>query len=339
MKKDIHYPVAHRSQAMIDSFKTRYDDFDVSIIADIVHDSIGIRPISVEQSRSWGSAHVIFYLKFKDHRDLVFRANINIKQPEVEMIIEKLVTELAQKQGVPTNTILHVDISRKKYDLDFTIQERLGGIDPEDEFAGTADDYDTFTFETGQAIAKLGQIKLDGFGRFNEERAIKEGVLVGTKETVTDYIDVCLAEDIDALIEYKVITAKQAKDVLSFFEQRKNIMNIKQGSLVHYDLADHNLRYSNGHLDAIFDWETAIVASPVLDLASCPTWKSHYPKRAKLLEGFMSIQQLPDNFEEMEKVYLLRTMLWKMRYAIRANILDRARAQKFKDTLCLVGVL
>ena len=339
MKKDIHYPVAHRSQAMIDSFKTRYDDFDVSIIADIVHDSIGIRPISVEQSKSWGSAHVIFYLKFKDHRDLVFRANINIKQPEVEMLIEKLVTALAQKQGVPTNTILHVDISRKKYDFDFTIQKRLDGIDPEDEFAGTANDYDTFNFETGQAIAKLGQIKLDGFGRFNEEQAIKEGVLVGTKKTVTDYIDVCLAEDIDALIEYKVITAKQAKDVLNFFEHRKNIMNIKQGSLVHYDLADHNLRYNNGHLEAIFDWETAIVASPVLDLASCPTWKSHYPKRVKLLEGFMSIQQLPDNFEEMEKVYLLRTMLWKMRYAIRANILDRARAQKFKDTLCLVGVL
>ena len=339
MKKDIHYPVAHRSQAMIDSFKTRYDDFDASIITDIVHESIGLRPISVEQSRSWGSAHVIFYLKFKDHRDLVFRANINIEQPEVEMLIEKLVTELAQKQGVPTNTILHVDISRKKYDFDFTIQERLGGIDPEDEFAGTADDYDTFNFETGQAIAKLGRIKLDGFGRFNEDRAIKEGLLVGTKETVTDYIDVCLAEDIDALIEYKVITAKQAKSVINFFEQRKEIMNIKQGSLVHYDLADHNLRYNNGHLEAIFDWETAIVASPVLDLASCPTWKSHYPKRAKLLEGFMSIQQLPDNFEEMEKVYLLRTMLWKMRYAIRANILDRARAQKFKDTLCLVGVL
>ena len=339
MKEDIHYPVAHRSQAMIDSFKTRYDDFDTTLIADIVHDSIGLRPINVKQSNSWGSAHVIFYLKFKDYRDLVFRANINIEQPEVEMLIEKLVTELAQKQGVPTNTILHVDISRKKYDFDFTIQKRLDGIDPEDEFAGTADDYDTFNFETGQAIAKLGQIKLDGFGRFNEERAIKEGVLVGTKETVTDYIDVCLAEDIDALIEYKVITAKQAKDVLNFFEQRKNIMNIQQGSLVHYDLADHNLRYNNGHLEAIFDWETAVVASPVLDLASFPTWKSHYPKRAKLIEGFVSIQQLPDNFEEMEKIYLLRTMVWKIRYAIRTNILNQTHTKKFKDALTQVGIV
>jgi hypothetical protein len=62
MKKDIHYPVAHRSQAMIDSFKTRYDDFDVSIIADIVHDSIGIRPISVEQVEELGlcSRYILF---------------------------------------------------------------------------------------------------------------------------------------------------------------------------------------------------------------------------------------------------------------------------------------
>lgn len=339
MKKDIHYPVAHRSQEMIDSFKTRYDDFDESIIASVVYEAIGLKPVKVTRSSSWGSAHVIFFLKFKDHRDLVFRANINMPEPEVEMLIEKHVTDLVAAHDIPTNQIVHVDISRKKYDFDFTIQERLGGIDPEDEFTGTKEDYDTFNFETGQAIAKLGQIKLDGFGRFNEELVASSGQLVGTKKSVHEYLEVCWDEDLESLVEFKVIDDVQMQKIKDFFEQRQDVMNVAQGSLVHYDLADHNLRYDNGHLEAIFDWETAVVASPVLDLASCPTWKSHYPKREKLLEGYRSILQLPDNFEEMEKVYLLRTIVWKTRYVIRAGLLNEARTQRFQDVLRQVGML
>lgn len=333
MKKDIHYPVAHRSQTMIDSFKTRYDDFDASLIPSMVHEAIGLRPNHVERSSSWGSAHVIFFLRFKNHRDLVFRANINMPEPEVEMLIEKHVTDLVAAHDIPTNIIVHVDISRKKYNFDFTIQERLGGIDPEDEFTGTESDYDTFNFETGQAIAKLGQIELSGFGRFDEEKIVQEGKLVGTKGSIAEYLEVCLDEDIDSLVELQVITKKQASSAKSFIADRASMVNVKQGTLAHYDLADHNLRYNNGHLEAIFDWETAVVASPALDLASCPTWKSHYPKREKLLEGYKTIAPLPDNFLEIEKVYLLRTMIWKIRYAIRAGILNDTRKQMLLTTL------
>jgi aminoglycoside phosphotransferase (APT) family kinase protein len=336
--KDVHYPVAHRDQSLIDSFKSRYDDFDEEMIPGIIKDAIGITPIEVEKSSSWGSAHVIYYLKFNDHRDLVFRANINIPEPEIEMLTEKLITDLVDKQGIATNKIIYVDISRKKYNFDFTIQERLGGIDPEDEFNGTKEEYDQFNFETGQAIAKLSQIKLTGFGRFNTEK-VKAGILEGDKDSISDYLEVCLDEDLEALIKFKVISEKQFRLIQNFFEQRKALINIKQGSLVHYDLADHNLRYgSGGHLDSIFDWETAVVASPILDLASCPTWKSHYPKREKLIEGYKSILPLPDNFEEAESVYLLRTMIWKMRYVIRADLMNEERARRLGDTLDKLGI-
>lgn len=337
--RDIHYPVAHRSQEEIDQFKTRYEDFDENIIPSIVKDVIGERLKKVERSTSWGSGHVIYFLKFaKPHRDLVFRANVNMSEPERIMYVEKLITDLVSQHDIPTNRIIYVDVTRKKYDFDFTIQERLGGIDPEDEFAGTEEEYDQFNFETGQAIAKLGDIKLDGFGRFDETIAVAEDRLEGNKTQLSEYINVCCDEDLDSLEELSIITSRQAQRIKDFFQQRKDIIDIKQGSLVHYDLADHNLRYKGGQLEAIFDWETAVVASPVLDLASCPTWRSHYPKREKLLEGYQSIKALPDNFEELEKVFFLRTMVWKMRFAIRAGILNETRKARFDEALLTAGI-
>lgn len=329
---DIFYPVAHRPQELIDALKTRYEDFDELLIAAIVKDAIGLKVNQVTRSTSWGSAHVIYFLSFNNHRDLVFRANVSIPKPEVVMLTEKIITDLAASKGIPTNRVVHVDVSRAKYPFDFQIQEKLGGIDPEDEFKGTKDEYEQFTFETGQAIAKMAAIKLEGFGRFDEKLA-KKGVLKGSKQQQSDYINVCLEEDVLSLQELKVITEKQVRVILNFFKERQQLINIKHGSLVHYDLADHNLRYEKGHLSGIFDWETAVVGSPIIDLASCPTWRSHYPKREKLLEGYRSMAPLPDNFEVLEKIFLLRTMLWKMRYAIRADVLDEKRKALFEHTL------
>lgn len=319
---------------MIDAFKTRYEDFDESVIPAIILEAIGRKTTKVVRSSSWGSAHVIYIVSFKDHRDLVFRANVGMPDPEVVMLTEKVITDLTASKGIATNKVLFVDISRKKYNFDYQIQEKLGGIDPEDEFSDDEAAYAQFTFETGQAIAKMSDITFDGFGRFDES-LVKKGILRGSKQQLFDYLVVCLQEDVDSLLEFKVITSQQVRPIMKFFEDRHSIINLQRGSLVHYDLADHNLRYENGHLVGIFDWETAVVASPILDLASCPTWRSHYPKREKLLEGYKSIKALPDNFEELEKVFLLRTMLWKLRYAIRADILDEKRKKLFDITLKL----
>ncbi len=329
---DIFYPVAHRSDELIEAFKTRYEDFDEKLIPRIVHDALGLKVKKVVRSTSWGSAHVIYFLHFEKHRDLVFRANINMDKPEVEMLAEKLITDLVAQHGIPTNKVVMVDISRKKYPFDYQIEEKLGGIDPEDEFNGSQQDYENFTFETGVAIAKMSDITLEGFGRL-DEKAVKKGKLKGSKKSLADYIAVCLDEDVHSLAEMKVLSNRQVQEILTFFFERKQLTNISQGNLVHYDLADHNLRYEKGHLVGIFDWETAVVGSPVIDLASCPTWRSHFPKREKLLEGYQSIKPLPENFDEFEKIVLLRTMLWKIRYAIRAGILDDKRKAFFKETL------
>lgn len=331
---DIYYTVAHRSQEEIDSFKTRYDDFDTSVIPAIFKEALNLTVKEFKKSTSWGSSHVIYFVSvLEQDRPLVFRSNLGFnKHPEGIMLVEKLVTDDVFKIGVPTNKILYTDVSRSKYAFDFQIEEALEGEDIEDHFSGTQEEYDKLSFELGQLTAKIHSLKYPGFGKFNEKLALA-GKLEGNKSNFYEYITTNLLSDITYLINSNVISDIQASRITQVFEDNKFLINISQGVLVHHDLADHNIMFKDNKITGIFDWEACVVGDPILDLASAPTWKTYYPREEKMIEGYKTIRDLPNDFIERMRIYKLRTMLWKMVYAIRANILNDARKQRFYEAL------
>lgn len=332
--QDIYYAVAHRKQEEIDSFKTRYDVFDASLIPKIFKLSLGLDALGWERSRSWGSSHIIFFVNVKqEKKPLVLRANIGFnKEPEVMMLVEKMVTDQVKALKIPTNIVRFVDVTRKNFPFDFQIQEMLEGQDLEDHFKGNQNEYDKLSFELGQLIAKVHTIKYPDFGRFDFKSALK-GTLKGSKKNFYDYITVCLDDDLGYLVKAKVITDKTSEKIVDLFEDYKSIINVKQGVLVHHDLADHNIMFKNNKITGIFDWEACVIGDPALDLASCPTWRTHYPREEKLLEGYQSEADLPDDLKDKMNVYRLRTMLWKIVYAIRFNILSDNFKQNFYNAM------
>lgn len=340
VQRDIYYAVAHRDDEELASFKGRYEAFDAkAVIAPIFKEALGLDVASYRQSNTWGSSHVIYFVSFKDgHRDLVLRANLGVSSPEVEMLTEKLITDKVAALGVPTNTVLHADISRKTYPFDYQIQEILQGRDPEDDFEGSKEDYLRIAYETGEAIAKFSLITFEGFGRF-DAKAVLQGELKGSKSRFSDYLGLNVDGDLEGLMKAELITEERAERIKSYLEERYPLVNNRgPASLVHHDLADHNLMYVDGHLAGVFDWEAAVAGDPILDLASAPTWKSHHPKREQLLAGYSSITPLPNNFEELERFYKLRTMLWKGYYATRINIMTDARRELLETTFKECGL-
>jgi aminoglycoside phosphotransferase (APT) family kinase protein len=334
----IYYPVAHRSQAQIDSFKTRYEDFEDTLIPEIFKQSLGLTALSWKPSDSWGSAHVIYFVTVPQYKKpLVLRANTGFGEPETVMLTEKLVTDKVRSVGLPTNHILHVDLTRKLVPFDFQIQETLEGTDPEVNFPDSHSEYDRLSFELGQYIARLSEVSLEGFGLF-DAKALSTQQLVGQHPSMHDYVMTNVAEDLVYLVTAKVITPEVSSKIETLLEESKDLINIDQGTLVHHDLADHNLLYKDGHLSAVFDWETAVSGDVALDLASCPTWGTLYPREEQMLKGFQSIRELPSLWSEKRDIYRLRTMLWKMVYTIRANILTEARAQRFTNALKPFGL-
>lgn len=253
------------------------------------------------------------------------------------MLTEKLVTDKVRSVGLPTNHILHVDVTRKHVPFDFQIQETLEGTDPEVNFPDSQIEYDQLSFELGHFIAKLSEISLDGFGLFNEHAASNQQ-LVGQHKSMHDYVMTKVIEDLAYLVTAKVIMPKVSSKIETLLAESKDLLNVDQGTLVHHDLADHNLLYKDGHLSAVFDWETAVSGDVALDLASCPTWGTLYPREEQMLKGFQSIRQLPNQWEEKRDVYRLRTMLWKMVFAIRSNILTPVRLQRFTNALKPFGL-
>jgi len=334
MTNDIYYAVAHRSQEEIDSFKDRYAHFDTKTIPLIFKTILNNTLTSWSPSSTWGTSHVIYEVRIKElNKPLILRANLGICAPEKVMKVEQLITEKVTKLGVQTNQVLYADATRTLVSFDFQIEEKLEGKDPEKCFTGTKKEYDSYSFEIGRCIARMSELQFDKFGRFDGDRAEK-GELIGTKDSFPEYIFTMLEEDISKLVAFGMLSEPSGKQVKKIFEEYVSVMNIPKGSLVHHDLADHNLLIDkNNRFAGLFDWEAAVIGDPVLDLASCPTWTTPFPKEEKLIEGYSSTKALPDHFQEKMDIYRLRTMLWKGVFYVRANLVDDKRLQVFKNAL------
>ncbi|HLD25365.1 MAG TPA: phosphotransferase [Patescibacteria group bacterium] len=332
---DIFYPVAHRSDEEIEALKRRYETFDERLIPEMVK-AIGLTAVSWKKPDSWSTSHVIYIVTVKGReRQVVIRANIGIGEPEYYMLMEKLITDEVATVGVPVNRILHVDISRSIFPFDFQIQDCLDGVDLENNFHGTRSDYDQMSFDLGRFVAMWGDLSFEKFGRFDPTRRVPAspaGRLVGTKQSMYEYIIVRLDEDLKFLFDAGVV--KNVDRIRKLFEEHKSIISVKIGTLVQYDLADHNIMFDGTNvITGIFDWEAAVIGDPILDLASAPTWKTFHPREEKMIEGYKSIRDVPNFFKEKMNIYRLRTMLWKMVYAIRTEILNEERKRKFDTAL------
>jgi len=334
--QDIHYGGGGANLSLEESIraKKRYELFDTSYIQRIFKDVMNLKVLSFEKPKSWGLPHVIYIVKLKNHRDLVLRAQQRGQFPETALVVEKLITEKVTRVGIKTNKIIHVDISRKKYPFDFQIQEKFEGLDPEIVFHGTQKDYDRISFQLGEYIAKMSEIKCDGFGRFDEK-------MVGTKKNNYDYIVTELDDQLNNIVDNKHLSFEQSGKIIKIFKESKELINVKAGSLVHYDLADHNLRYNpvTFDLEVIFDWESAVSSDPFLDIGSCPTWRTLYEREEKLLEGYSSLKTLPVNYREKINIYRLRTMIWKLVHNIKFGILTPERLGKFNQALDAIMTL
>lgn len=326
---DIFYPVAHRSDEEIAALAKRYETFDERLIPEMVK-TVGLTAISWKKPDSWSTSHVIYIVAVKGReRPVVIRANIGWGEPEYYMQVEKLITDEVATLGVPVNRILHVDISRSIYPFDYQIQDCLEGSDIENNFHGSREDYDQLSFDLGRYVAMWGDVSFSQFGRFSQ-KAAANSALIGTKQSMYEYIIVRLDEDLRFLVDSNMLSVGKGDAIRKLFEDHKSITSVKVGTLVQYDLADHNIMFDGKTtITGIFDWEAAVVGDPILDLASAPTWKTVYPREEKMVEGYRSVRDLPNFFKEKMHLYRLRTMIWKMVYAIRAGILTDDRKRKF----------
>lgn len=339
--ENIYYKVADRPQKQIEAFKNRYDYVSQDDIISIFKDR-GFEVESIKKSESWWTGHLIYYIKIKwQEKELVFRSNswvlLWFEDREIIMFWEKIITDLVSRIWVRTNKILEVDISREKYQFDYQIEEKLIWVDPEryiDEnwkFLDSKEKYDQLSFELWQAIAKYSNLKFVWYWLLDEEELLKWNI-VWLNETFYDYITTNLIFHLDFLLEKEIINKKEYEFIISIFEKFRDTINDCESSLVHHDLADHNITYDikKWWLWEIFDWEAMVLWDSMLDLWSCPTWNTHFERKEKLIEWYSSIKALPSDYELRMNLYNLRTRIWKAKFLIQMDYWEESASNQIE---------
>lgn len=325
---------ANRSPAEVEQLNKKYEVFEVAYIHKIFKDILDLLVKEIHKPINTGLPHVTYIVSFKNHKDLVFRANLGTDKPEIQLLKEKIIADLALKHDIPSNKILQVDISRKKYPFDFQIQEKFEGLDAEKIFDGTKEDYDKYSFDIGQIIAKMGAITFSGYGHFDDS-SLMQNKLKGESPSFYDYISLELDEQINTIVSNQFLSSQTGEMIRKIFKSHKQLINSGQNGLVHYDLADHNLRFDpkTYKVVAVYDWEAAVCGDSCLDLASSPTWKTKYPRQEKLIEGYLSLKGKPDHLEEKLNIYRLRTIIWKIVHNIKFNLINPERMKRLQLAL------
>ena len=172
----------------------------------------------------------------------------------------------------------------------------------------------TLLHEAGKTMAKVHQIKVDGFGPFDNEKA-KSGKLVGLHQTLGEAVRAGLPFNLDVLQKYDVFTAEQAEAIAGLFANNP-FLDTTESVLVHNDFADWNLLTDGETITGILDWDECVGSDPISDIAC---WSTFFdPERLQgFLDGYYSVAEKPADFQDKFELLRLRYTVSKMTLRLR----------------------
>lgn len=229
--------------------------------------------------------------------------------------VEAAAAGKAREAGLPSYKTLAIHDFEGDDDFAFHVLEKLPGsaikvwLDdhPEDEAALVA--------QVGKMMARLHQVKVDGFGPFDNEKA-KTGELIGLHKTFGEAVRAGLPFNLDVLTKEGVLKPEQIPAITKLFGDDNPLLANSKAALVHNDFADWNLLTDGKDVTGILDWDECVGGDPVSDIAC---WSTFFePERLRaFLDGYWQVADKPDNFQDKFELLRLRYTLSKMTLRIR----------------------
>lgn len=184
----------------------------------------------------------------------------------------------------------------------------------------------------GRSLAISHSIKLNGFGYTTsiDSKGMPMGNLpnyyihLAEKIRYEDNIE----NKVNALVEFNVISKKDASKLLMFIDRNRKLLDIKQGVLIHGDFSnEHIFADEKMNFTGIIDWDGMASGSPIYDLAQ---YSTYYPQNLNsLLEGYFSISGKIELFEE--RLFLER-LLYCIGKTAKAYVKKKADTESYFST-------
>jgi len=220
----------------------------------------------------------------------------------------------AKEAGLPSFDTLAVHDYEGGNDFAFHVLEKLSGTAIKKWLEAHPDDEAVLLPQIGKMMARLHQVKVDGFGPFDNERA-KSGELVGLHNTFGQAVRAGLPFNLDVLNKENILTTEQIAAITKLFDDNP-LLAIQQAVLVHNDFADWNLLTDGNDVTGILDWDECVAGDAVSDIAC---WSTFFePERLQsFLDGYWQVAEKPADFDDKFELLRLRYVLSKMTLRIR----------------------
>lgn len=241
---------------------------------------------------------------------------------------EAVAAHEAKEAGLPSYDTLTVHDYEGGDDFAFHVLDKLSGTAIKYWLEAHPNDEAALLPQVGKMMARLHNIKVNGFGPFDNERA-KQGELIGLHQTFGEAVRAGLPFNLDVLTKKNVLTAEQTVAISKLFGDDNPLLATTQAVLVHNDFADWNLLTDGNDVTGVLDWDECVAGDAVSDIAC---WSTFFePERLKkFLDGYWEVTDKPIDFEDKFELLRLRYVLSKMTLRIRRYSWDPSDFMKDK---------
>ena len=272
-----------------------------------------IEPLDLDAQTNLGNVNSVRVGRLTSGKEVVIRCHPKgVKNGYFHA--EAVASRKAKEAGLPSYDTLAVHDYEGGDDFAFQVVEKLPDTAIKKWLETHPEDEAKLLPQIGKAMARLHQIKVSGFGAFDNEKA-KNGELVGLHQTFGEAVRAGLPFNLDVLKQYSVLTEQQAEAVAELFDNN-SLLDAQEAVLVHNDFADWNLLTDGQDVAGVLDWDECVGGIPESDIAC---WSTFFdPERLKgFLDGYFSIAKKPDDFDDKFELMRLRYVVSKMTLRLR----------------------
>lgn len=240
---------------------------------------------------------------------------------------ETLVANKLLEHGLVSYKTYAIHDLENEDDFAFQVISKLQGVPVQTWLEKNPNDEKNLIHEVGATMAKMHQIKVDGFGPFDNDEA-KQGKLIGLHNTFTSAVNASFDFNLDVLTRTNTINESQAQSLYELFEDNP-LLKFDQPVLVHNDFADWNQLTDGKSITGIIDLDESVGGHPVSDIAC---WSTFFdPSRLDLfLEGYFSVSPEIEHYQELYELLRLRYTISKMTLRLRKSTWDSSDFLKEK---------
>ncbi len=320
-RKDIHYWKCDRPAAFHGT-DTRRDNGDAieAQLAAALRKHFDTHSVTLSPGIGQGN-----HLTWRTEIDAVpmFLRVENGPEQDRHLAVESAILDRVRESGVRTPLVHGCDASRERVPFAWQALELIADPDLNHWQKQSRLNEKTIAFAIGAAVATWQAIELPGFGVPDEN-------LRGYHQTYADYFHLNLEPHLVFLVDNQFLDSAEKQEILTAIAGHSQLLELKQGCLVHKDLALWNILGTPDQITAFIDFDDAISGDPMDDLSLLGCFHdATFVTRG--IEGYQTVRPLPDDHRSRFWLHLLRNMIVKAVIRVGAGYFER------NDQFFLIG--